>query len=217
MPWYNPGWLRGQGSLTEWHLFSSKKASLPGRYSRNLVFVEVLHAIDLHNTKSDFKGWGARPISKSCVSRVYETMIPHSRNLVLRFIPLGLSVSVLKINYQVRREESHAKGVEKIRPYNYCFRVLWDRLLSDRNSWVSDAISQVRTAIRAEGVSFILERGHENNTEGKTSFSGSPPPTQAGGGSGVSLLPCQTRFSRNPAGGLVFVLLAQERHKPSAG
>ena len=73
------------------------------------------------------------------------------------------------------------------------------------------------TAIRAEGVAFILERGHENNAEVRHSFSGSTAASQTGGSSGVSLLPCQTRFSRNPAGGFVFVLFAQERHKPSAG
>ena len=141
---------------TEWHLFEESVGPVFKEFG-----VEVLHAIDLRNTKSDFKGW-SQTNKQKFVSRVYETMIPH--------IPLGLSVSVLKINYQVRREESRAKGVEKISPYNYCFRVLWDRLLSDRNSWVSDAISQVRTAIRAEGVSFILERGHENNTEVKHHF-----------------------------------------------
>ena len=141
---------------TEWHLFEESVEPVFKEFG-----VGALHAIDLHNTKGDFKGW-SRVKKQEFVSRVCETMIPH--------IPLGLSVSVLKINYQVRREESHAKGVEKISPYNYCFRVLWDRLLSDRNSWVSDAISQVRTAIRAEGVSFILERGHENNAEVRHSF-----------------------------------------------
>ena len=141
---------------TEWHLFEESVGPVFEEFG-----VEVLHAIDLHNTKSDFKGWCWTKKQKF-VARVYETMIPH--------IPLGLSVSVLKINYQVRREESRAKGVEKISPYNYCFRVLWDRLLSDRNSWVSDEISQVRDAIRAEGVSFILECGHENNAEVQRGF-----------------------------------------------
>ena len=141
---------------TEWHLFEESVGPVFKEYG-----VEVLHAIDLHNAKSDFEGW-SRTEKQKFVSRVYETMIPH--------IPLGLSVSVLKINYQARREESRAKGMEKSSPYCYCFRVLWDGLLSDRNSWVSDEISQVRDAVRAEGASFILERGHENNTEVKHHF-----------------------------------------------
>ena len=142
---------------TEWHLFEENV---------RLVFkgfgVEVLHAIDLHETKGDFEGWDwAR--KQEFISRVCETMI-------ISHVSLGLSVSVVKTNYQARREESRAKGMEMKSPYCYCFNVLWDRLLSDRNSWVSDAISRVRDAIRAEGMSFILERGHENNAEVKQGF-----------------------------------------------
>ena len=123
--------------------------------------VEILHTKDLHDTKGEFKLW-SRDMKEKFVSRVCEVM---AQNVLL-----GISVSVDKEIYQVRREESRAKGVEKISPYNYCFRVLWDRLLSDRNSWVSDEISQVRDAIRAEGVSFILECGHENNAEVQQGF-----------------------------------------------
>ena len=141
---------------TEWHLFEEHVGSVFKESG-----VEVLHAIDLHQTKGDFKGWDLAN-KLEFVSRVCAAMAPH--------IPLGLSVSVQKTNYQARREESRAKEMEKRSPYDYCFRVLWDRLLSDHNSWVSDEISQVRDAIRAEGVSFILERGHENDAEVKQGF-----------------------------------------------
>ena len=187
---------------TEWHLFEE---------SVEPVFKVggALHAIDLHNTKGDFKGW-SRVKKQEFVSRVCETMISH--------IPLGLSVSVLKTNYQARREESRAKGMEKSSPYSYCFRVLWDRLISDPII-AGLATRSARFAMRSEpkGCTFILERGHENNAEVRHSFQEVRQRHKLEGVLGFSLLPCQTRFSRNPAGGLVFVLLAQERHKPSAG
>ena len=37
---------------TEWHLFEESVGPVFEEFG-----VEVLHAIDLHNTKSDFKGW----------------------------------------------------------------------------------------------------------------------------------------------------------------
>ena len=110
--------------------------------------VEVLHTKDLHDTKGDFKLW-PRDKKKKFVSRVCEAMAPN----VLR----GISVSVDKENYQARREESGAKGMEKISPYYHCFRVISDWLMK-------------QAEICAVGVSFILEHGHENNAEVEKGF-----------------------------------------------
>ena len=110
--------------------------------------VEVLHAVNLHNTKGDFKLW-PRDKKEKFVSRVCEAMAPN----VLR----GISVSVNKENYQARREESKAKGTEKSSPYDYCFRVISDWLMK-------------QAEICAVGVSFILEDGHGNNAEVEKGF-----------------------------------------------
>ena len=141
---------------TEWLLFEESVEPVFEEFG-----VEVLHTRDLHNTDIDFEDW-SRVKKQEFVSCVFKAMIPH--------VPLGLSVSVRKGKYQARRQESRAQGMEKCTPYAYCFRVLCDRLLSESNSWVSGTIRQVRAAIQAEGISFILERGHKNNSEVKLLF-----------------------------------------------
>ena len=124
--------------------------------------VELLHARDLHNTDRDFKGW-SRSRKEEFVSSVYElAMIPH--------VPLGLTISVEKKNYEAQRKESRARGDQRRTPYTYCLNVLCNRLLSDKNSWSSAVIRQVREAIHSEGLSFVIESGHENNAEAKRSF-----------------------------------------------
>ena len=110
--------------------------------------VEVLHARDLHNTDRDFKGW-SRDKKEKFVSRVCEAMAPQ--------VPLGLSFSVDKEIYEARRKESRAQGVDKRTPYTYCLRVIIDWLLE-------------QAEIRAVGVSFVLECGHQNNTEASFLF-----------------------------------------------
>ena len=110
--------------------------------------VEVLHAVNLHNTKGDFKLW-PRDKKAKFVSRVCEAMAPNAL--------LGISVSVDKEIYQARKEESRAKGMEKSSPYYYCFRVISDWLME-------------QAEICAVGVSFILEHGHGNNAEVEQGF-----------------------------------------------
>ena len=148
--------------------------------------VEVLHAVNLHNTKGDFKLW-PRDKKEKFVSRVCEAMAPNAL--------LGISVSVDKEIYQARREESRAKGMEKSSPYYYCFRVISDWLME-------------QAEICAVGVSFILEHGHGNNAEVEQGFQNVRQQQQTGGSSEVIILPCQTGLSCDSAGGLVCVLLA---------
>ena len=83
------------------------------------------------------------------VSRVCEAMAPN--------VLLGISVSVNKKNYEARREENRANGMEMRSPYDYCFIALSDWLME-------------QAEIRAVGVSFILEHGHGNNAEVEKSF-----------------------------------------------
>ena len=128
------------------------------RYSRNLVWRSCTREISIIQTSLK-TGAGSRSKSLSlCVQ---------GNDPARSAWP---SVSVRKGKYQARRKESRAQGMEKCTPYAYCFRVLCDRLLSESNSWVSGTIRQVRAAIQAEGISFILERGHKNNSEVKLLF-----------------------------------------------
>lgn len=110
--------------------------------------IDVLHARDLHNTDREFKGWSWDEKEKF-VSRVCKAFAPN--------VPLGLSFSVVKGNYEARRTESRAQGMEKCTPYAYCFRTLID--------WILE-----QAEIRAVGVSFVLEFGHQNNTEARLLF-----------------------------------------------
>ena len=170
--------------------------------------VEVLHAIELHHTKGDFKGWDWTK-KREFVSRVCMAMAPN--------VPLGLSVSVQKTKYQARTEESLEKGLEMYSPYDYCFRVIWDRLLSDHNTWVSDEISQVRDAIQAEGMSFIIERGHENNAEVEQGFQEARQRHKLERVLGSLSFHAKQDSRAIQPGGLVCVLLAQAHNEPGSG
>ena len=70
---------------------------------------------------------------------------------------LAYPYSVDKEIYEARRKESCAQGVHKCTPYTYCLRVIIDWLLK-------------QAEIRAVGVSFVLECGHQNNTEARLLF-----------------------------------------------
>ena len=128
--------------------------------------VAVLHARDLHCTDGNFADW--RQIKKQeFVSRLCTAMTPH--------LSCGLSMSVLKEPFKARRAESRARGVEKYTPYNFCFHAILD--------WLTR-----QAEIQAEGVSLILERGHENNPEVRNFFQTCKPDLQTRGPLGNNLL-----------------------------
>ena len=111
--------------------------------------VEVLHAVNLHNTKGDFELW-TRDRKEEFVSLVCEAMAPN--------VPLGISFSVDKENYEARRKESRAQGTDKQdTPYTYCFRAIIHWLIE-------------QPEICAVGVSFVLECGHQNNRKARDDF-----------------------------------------------
>lgn len=127
-------------SEASWSHFESNVEAVFEEFS-----VDILHARDLHNTDGNFKNW-SRSKKQEFVSRVCETMAPH--------VPLGLSFSVEKRAYESRRNEDRARGREMRTPYAYCFRIIIDWLLK-------------QAEIRAAGVSFVLECGHQNNAEAR--------------------------------------------------
>lgn len=72
---------------------------------------------------------------------------------------MGLSMSALKGTYQTRADESGRKRI--VTPYTFCFNVIIDWILRD---W------RIGGEANAEGVTFILECGHENNPEAEREF-----------------------------------------------
>ena len=112
--------------------------------------VEILHAKELESTKGEFEGW--KIIQKQAfVSEVSRTLAKHSM--------LGVSMSCVKEQYDTRTKERGKKRTN--RPYTFCFNVILDWLLRD-----------IRTgkAVWSEGLSLILEAGHENNPEAERAF-----------------------------------------------
>jgi hypothetical protein len=112
--------------------------------------VNVLHAMHLHQTTDPFKGWSVLK-KQAFVARICGAM--KSR------ISLGVSMSVLKGTYKTRAAESGRKRT--VTPYTYCFNVILDWLLRD---------ILIGKDINAEGLSFILESGHEHNPDAERTF-----------------------------------------------
>jgi hypothetical protein len=107
----------------------------------------ILHATDLHGTRGDFTGW---PILKK------ESFVAQFCSILSRHAMLGVTVSVLKDEYQAAATRSDRKRT--VTPHAFSLNVVLDWLLAD-----------IRTGKRAneEGVRFILENGHKNNMEAK--------------------------------------------------
>jgi hypothetical protein len=112
--------------------------------------VSGLHAKNLHDTDGDFKGW-SKLRKHAFVARIYQVMSRH--------VPLGFSCGAVKETYKKRAKEREPKRT--VTPYTFCFNVIVDWILTDirigKEAW-------------SDGVSFILEAGHENNPEAEAQF-----------------------------------------------
>lgn len=112
--------------------------------------VSILHASEMETTKGEFKNW--RVLRKQAfVSRLCSTLAKH--------MMLGVSMSVVKDTYKKRAIESSRK--QTVSPYTFCFNVIIDWILRD-----------IRTgrAVWAEGLSLVLESGHDNCREAENHF-----------------------------------------------
>jgi len=112
--------------------------------------VSVSHAKDLHNTDGEFAGWSVLK-KQSFIARICRVLS--------RYAVLGVSMSVLKETYEARAAESGR--VRTVTPYAFCFSVIMEWLLTD---------VRVGRLVHTDGVSFILELGHENNPEAEEQF-----------------------------------------------
>jgi hypothetical protein len=129
----------------QWALFETAVEPLFGEYK-----VRILHAKEMENTKGDFAQW---PVirKQSFVSKLGRAMTPR--------VPLGVSMSALKDTYADRARESDRKRA--ITAYSFCFNAILDWILRD---------VRVGRLANTEGLSFILESGHENNAEAEQCF-----------------------------------------------
>jgi Protein of unknown function (DUF3800) len=112
--------------------------------------VNILRAKHLHDTDEDFEGWGILR-KQAFVSRICQVRNPH--------VMMGLSMSALKGQYELRAEERDAKRT--VTPYSFCFEVIIDWILRD---------VRIGRAANTEGVALILECGHKNNPEAEQEF-----------------------------------------------
>lgn len=130
---------------TGWELFESEAEPIFADCG-----IKLLHTRDLENTDGEFKGW--RKLQKQAFVARLSTAL--SRHAVL-----GMSVSAAKDIYKQRANESSRKRT--ITPYAWCFNLIVNWILTD---------IRVGRLAHGEGVSFILETGHENNVEAEKVF-----------------------------------------------
>jgi len=129
----------------EWTKFETAIEPIFAEYG-----VPVLHALDLHHTDKYFREW--KFIKKQAfVYKICHAMTP--------YVPLGVSMSALKQVYKTRAEESDRKRT--VSPYTFCFNVILDWILRD---------IRVGKKANTEGLSFVLEAGHDNNAEAEQCF-----------------------------------------------
>jgi hypothetical protein len=116
--------------------------------------VTILHAKELHDTDGDFKGW-SRLQKQAFLARI--------GLVAARHLMMGFSMSALKGSYQ-EHAAYRAEGTPSRRTvtsYTFCFQVIVD--------WILRGV-QISRAAHNEGVAFVLECGHENNSQAKDEF-----------------------------------------------
>lgn len=128
----------------EWKAFESEVEPWFSEFN-----VKILHAKDLQNTDNEFKDWKVLR-KQAFVARIYQAMRPH--------VPLGVACGAVKETYAERAKERQRRTVT---PYSFCFNVIVDWLLRD---------VRLGKEIHHDGLSFILECGHENNPEAQEQF-----------------------------------------------
>ena len=114
--------------------------------------VSVLHAVDLHNTRGEFKGWTVLN-KEAFVARIAQVASKH--------VIFGVSMSAQKGNYRDHALYRSDKSRTTVAPYTFCFQVIVDWLLRD---------IRVGKRVHAEGIKFLLEEGHDNNAQAKKEF-----------------------------------------------
>ena len=131
------GYVADEGS---WAEFEAEVDPLFTKYS-----VGILHAMDLHGTRGDFKDWTVLK-KQSFVSQFCSVLSRHAL--------LGVTMSAAKGEYKAAADRSARKRT--VSPYTFCSNVILDWLLTD---------IRVGKKANEEGVAFAIEEGHDNNPE----------------------------------------------------
>ena len=129
----------------QWRAFEIEVEPIFGNYD-----VNVLHAKDLHHTDGCFEDWSVLK-KQAFVARICTVLSHH--------VPVGVTMSALKETYGSRAKESNRKRT--VTPYTFCHNVIVDWILRD---------VLVGRLAHTEGLSFVLERGHQNNVEAEQNF-----------------------------------------------
>jgi hypothetical protein len=129
----------------QWRGFETEVEPIFAEYG-----VKILHTKDLHNTDGEFEDW--RLLKKQAfVARICSALSHYE--------PFGMSASAAKAVYAKRATESSRKRT--ITPYAWCFNLIINWVLTD---------IRIGRIAHEEGVSFILEMGHQNNVEAEKVF-----------------------------------------------
>lgn len=123
--------------LSVWEQFEEHADNACGNYN-----VPIFHAHEFHRTKDEYKGWSS--IKKaSFIDELYA--VPPT---------FGISVSIRKNTYKERQSET---GLNKsMSAYGVAFASIAAALVTNYS---------VSGDIREQGLSFIVEAGHNNNAE----------------------------------------------------
>ena len=123
--------------LSTWQQFETKADDACGNYN-----VPIFHAHEFHRTRDEYKGWSS--IKKaSFIDEFYA--VPPS---------MGISISIRKKGYKDRQTET---GLNKsMSAYGVAFASIAASLVTNFS---------ISEQIREQGVSFIVEAGHNNNAE----------------------------------------------------
>lgn len=107
--------------------------------------VTILHALEFHATRGEFKGW-SQIRKNSFVDEIYSAVVPN--------IPLALSRSLNKANY--KRQQTETGLNQSMSAYGVAFATILHGVARGNS---------LSPQIQREGVSFVVEAGHKNNSE----------------------------------------------------
>ncbi|WP_316203972.1 DUF3800 domain-containing protein [Bradyrhizobium sp. SZCCHNS3051] len=114
--------------------------------------VNVLHTMDLHTTKGDFKGWSVLK-KQAFVARICQVMTRH--------VMMGVSVAAVKDTYRSHKANRAQSRRQTTSPYAWCLNWIVDNALRS---------TVVGKEANTHGLSLILECGNEHNTEAEKNF-----------------------------------------------
>jgi len=123
-----------------WRAFEAEIEPIFVRYG-----VTVLHALDFHGTRGEFRGWTA--VKKN-------TFVDEVYDVAARWIRFGISRRIHRQTYRQRQDDT---GLNKsMSALGVAFSSIWTAVTLQ---------TSVSEEIRRSGLSFVIEAGNNNETE----------------------------------------------------